>query len=164
MACVLWSCDVTEPKLEKIYTNPSRMSQPRYIVIGVFPYKVNLTPEERQELMRKHGQKNPTIIDIDLRPRPRTAIQLAARKSKKKFSCGCKLCDSHAHARRIRQNRDEAFKNAPKERACSQCGFSGKVELDHINPVSKGGDNSPENLQWLCPSHHKEKTRRGFIK
>ena len=39
---------------------------------------------------------------------------------------------------------------------CQQCGRAGRLELDHIKPISKGGDHWAEsNLQILCrdPCH-----------
>lgn len=35
----------------------------------------------------------------------------------------------------------------------------GRLELDHITPRSLGGDESDENLQWLCALHHRRKTQ-----
>jgi len=45
---------------------------------------------------------------------------------------------------------------------CAICGrrtefFDG--EVDHIKPLSKGGSNSPSNLQWLCSRCNKLKGR-----
>lgn len=34
-----------------------------------------------------------------------------------------------------------------------------KLELDHIKPLYKGGTHAPENLQLLCKSCHKKKTK-----
>ena len=33
-------------------------------------------------------------------------------------------------------------------------------DIDHIVPLCAGGPDSPENMQWLAKSAHKEKTRR----
>lgn len=50
-----------------------------------------------------------------------------------------------------------------KERKCQICGYSTYVECCHIKPVSSFDlsttlsiVNSPDNLIWLCPNHHKE--------
>ena len=48
---------------------------------------------------------------------------------------------------------------------CAQCGAEpvtgrGGLELDHIVPVAEGGTDGLDNLQWLCPSCHAEKSRR----
>ena len=38
------------------------------------------------------------------------------------------------------------------------CEESANLELDHITPHYLGGTEAPGNLQWLCPTHHKQKT------
>ncbi len=49
-------------------------------------------------------------------------------------------------------------------RLCVECDRQGKVgngdELDHIIPLWAGGTNDEHNLQWLCVTHHKEKTAK----
>lgn len=35
-------------------------------------------------------------------------------------------------------------------RACGKDGEATELEVDHINPVSKGGKTEEENLQTLC--------------
>lgn len=49
------------------------------------------------------------------------------------------------------------------EKVCKACGYDTYVELCHIKDISKFPDeatmaeiNSPENLVYLCPNHHKE--------
>jgi len=37
-----------------------------------------------------------------------------------------------------------------KNASCAYCGSKKNLEIDHIKPVSKGGDNNIENLQILC--------------
>jgi len=48
-------------------------------------------------------------------------------------------------------------------RVCAECVRQGTVsygeELDHIVPLHLGGSNSVHNLQWLCYSHHLEKSQ-----
>lgn len=46
-------------------------------------------------------------------------------------------------------------------RFCVACRLIGQtpppgepLELDHLQPLSKGGDNSARNLRWLCRSHN----------
>ena len=42
---------------------------------------------------------------------------------------------------------------------CRSCGKAGRLEVDHIIPLSKGGEAwDPDNCQSLCRSCHIEKT------
>ena len=34
--------------------------------------------------------------------------------------------------------------------ACLYCGSESNLSIDHVFPVSRGGDNRPDNLQTLC--------------
>lgn len=43
---------------------------------------------------------------------------------------------------------------------CSGCGSSENLTIDHIRPVSRGGDNRLENLQILCQSCNSSKGDR----
>jgi 5-methylcytosine-specific restriction endonuclease McrA len=36
------------------------------------------------------------------------------------------------------------------------------LELDHLQPISKGGTNEALNLRWLCRSHNRGRQARGF--
>ena len=42
--------------------------------------------------------------------------------------------------------------------ACSYCGASGKIEIDHVVPISKGGRNSEGNLVPACATCNKSKS------
>ena len=42
---------------------------------------------------------------------------------------------------------------------CVKCGSRDRLELDHIKPLNFGGNNLPNNLQILCNSCHKLKTK-----
>jgi len=46
-----------------------------------------------------------------------------------------------------------------EEPFCRVCGRVSE-QVDHIIPVTEGGDNDRENLQALCTSCHSKKTRR----
>lgn len=43
---------------------------------------------------------------------------------------------------------------------CNVCQRVPSVEVDHIHPVSKGGDDSFDNLQGICGDCHEDKTRK----
>jgi 5-methylcytosine-specific restriction endonuclease McrA len=45
-----------------------------------------------------------------------------------------------------------------------RCGERGKLELDHIVPVAKGGDSTVENLRLLCSAHNRHAAEREFGK
>lgn len=40
---------------------------------------------------------------------------------------------------------------------CAMCGSDDRLAVDHIIPIARGGDNSPENLRTLCRSCNSEK-------
>lgn len=37
---------------------------------------------------------------------------------------------------------------------CERCGRAGRLEVHHIKPVHRGGDNHPDNLEVLCRRCH----------
>lgn len=44
---------------------------------------------------------------------------------------------------------------------CMACGKAGRLEVDHVIPVFRGGaEMAPENCQTLCRGCHISKTRR----
>ena len=40
--------------------------------------------------------------------------------------------------------------------SCAICGHMENGEVPHIEPVCKTLNNSPDNLIYLCPNHHKK--------
>ncbi len=50
----------------------------------------------------------------------------------------------------------------PKQ--CSRCPRTVDLERDHIKPLSKGGSDVTDNLQWLCYICHKFKTTEDLLK
>lgn len=62
--------------------------------------------------------------------------------------------------RRLQEIRARVLRNSP---LCQACGERAAVEVDHIDPLYKGGSDDPhsdENRQALCGPCHAEKTRR----
>jgi len=47
-----------------------------------------------------------------------------------------------------------------EEPVCRICGRKPSTQVDHINPVSKGGTDERDNLQGVCEECHEEKTRK----
>lgn len=43
---------------------------------------------------------------------------------------------------------------------CAYCGTTEKMSLDHKTPLSRGGSNYADNLQWLCQSDNSRKKDR----
>ena len=39
---------------------------------------------------------------------------------------------------------------------CEKCTRKGNLEIHHIRPVAKGGNNAPSNLVALCPNCHQD--------
>lgn len=46
---------------------------------------------------------------------------------------------------------------------CELCGSTDRLELDHIIPVSRGGDNSDGNFQFLCLTHNRSKKASDYM-
>ncbi len=45
-------------------------------------------------------------------------------------------------------------------RGCAKCGSKYRLILDHVVEIRDGGAKlDPANTQWLCASHHGEKTQ-----
>lgn len=44
--------------------------------------------------------------------------------------------------------------------ACLKCGYIGKLEADHVVPISVGGKNSIDNIQPLCKKCNREKHKK----
>lgn len=53
-----------------------------------------------------------------------------------------------------------AFVFERDEHKCQRCGTPDRLTIDHIVPLSRGGDDEPENLWVLCLSHNSEKGNR----
>ena len=43
-----------------------------------------------------------------------------------------------------------------------RCAAREFLEFDHIDPRSRGGDGSPDNVRLLCSAHHRQQTKKTF--
>ena len=106
----------------------------------------------------------------NIRPeRVPTSLVFSNGKPKKCFlqkTCECgNVCESHVgkNGHRYFHARCKSCRTRGRAReACEACGYRPVtpelLEVDHILPRARGGDNSPENLQTLCANCHKVKT------
>ena len=68
---------------------------------------------------------------------------------------------ARGYGSRWRKLRRMALARCPLCVECEKQGFLVPAEhVDHIIPLSAGGDNSLENLQGLCQLHHNQKTAK----
>lgn len=56
--------------------------------------------------------------------------------------------------------RDRDFIRSLSGHMCARCGSGGKLQIDHIVPLARGGSNWPSNLQALCRSCNCQKHTR----
>ena len=69
--------------------------------------------------------------------------------------------------RRLQRMRDRLFQEQPLCVLCLQKEppmFAASVIRDHIQPVSEGGTDDPENIQALCEDCHAAKTREESLR
>lgn len=62
----------------------------------------------------------------------------------------------HWKAWKTRIEANNIRRQTKRKQKCCICGATQDVTMHHIVPVVFGGDNSTENLAWLCKKHHRE--------
>ena len=55
---------------------------------------------------------------------------------------------------------DIAALNRRQNERCAHCEAHGRLEIDHIMPVARGGRNDPANLQLLCLPCNRSKGKK----
>lgn len=64
---------------------------------------------------------------------------------------------NHTHTREHQALRRWALANLDYVCAVPGCGARKGLHMDHKRNWKSGGEHSPDNVQWLCPPHHKPK-------
>ena len=126
-------------------------------IYGTFSENILHWIDEQPILEESRSQVNREVyraIFTDLKPRkePEQAKELKREKTKA------------VKARRVAfdKNRDQlmlAMLHSGRAYICShpQCGEMRSLHVDHIFPLSKGGGDELNNLQFLCHKHNSEK-------
>jgi hypothetical protein len=68
--------------------------------------------------------------------------------------------DSHGHIRRSPQAKRSFRSSHPCPSTGRTRGACPGYEVDHRQPLFKGGTDSPSNMEWLTKEQHRAKTRR----
>jgi 5-methylcytosine-specific restriction endonuclease McrA len=50
-----------------------------------------------------------------------------------------------------------------RDGCCVRCGSTEDLEVDHVTPVSAGGETTPDNLRTLCAGCHRKIHKLTFI-
>lgn len=66
----------------------------------------------------------------------------------------------HTNHPEWQKTRRWAKKHLPQHCATPGCPETTNLELDHIIEHKAGGTHTPDNAQWLCKPHHREKTEK----
>jgi len=125
-------------------------------------YKCDITGEEICECHGWYGNKNIHISE--------SGMEILIEEWIKKNSnlCGVPIILYYLEQRltnKIKPNRYISKSLRKKvllkyKHKCNYCGSTENLEIDHINPVSKGGLNQFKNLQVLCKSCNINKSNK----
>ncbi len=117
---------------------------------------------EREKRKAATVQKDPKPSQKHLRSSQKQTKSLQAEKPQRKRPQ--KQEDSRHIPRSVR---DEVY--ARDRGRCTfvapggkRCGSTWDLQIDHIVPFARGGDNSPGNLRLLCAKHNRLEAKRAF--
>lgn len=147
----------------------------RYLRAKIFPYKETVTSKEVDDWLNELADAN-VIGKFDAHGYVRNWLHWQ-RIGAAEVATGTELPEppewvEPAHwprwrvamaKRRQIASRYNSFKSALVARdgeVCSHCGATSDLHIDHIHPVSKGGDNDLANLQLLCADCNIRKSDR----
>ena len=115
----------------------------------------------------KKERKPPNPIPYWIRNKD--ACRESARKSYKKNRLKRIEKSARYRARKMSASGDgvsadqAAFILAKQGGKCVFCNSTHRMELDHIVPLSRGGEHSARNVQWLCKTCNSQKNARDPI-
>lgn len=85
--------------------------------------------------------------------------EMGRRSRRKRRAIQANVGGSHTAA-----DLDRIFQRQRGKCALCKCSLAAVAkELDHIIPISRGGDNNPGNLQWLCRPCNRSKSNKDPI-
>ena len=100
------------------------------------------------------GVIHPTDLPTYLRPLRFVELKEEVKQLRKRKAAPSRISRSEPQRRKIAQRQNWKC-------ASTSCNLEGELEaydLDHIIPLWKGGEDTDDNLQALCPACHRRKT------
>lgn len=126
--------------------------------------KYKQSPNGREAMRRWHNNPKRVSVEKKYRSKPRTRkLQVKRITEYYKRNPEVKKRNDRAYSYR-RRGYNAGYIDWDKVRelddVCVWCGATDNLTLDHIVPLSKGGDNRIDNLQILCRSCNAKKGNR----
>lgn len=122
--------------------------------------KKNEDPVKKAERRRRWAEANPEKVAASIKRSTEAAAPYV------RFN----LAKRRAHLHASKSGYPQSVKGLTKEEkdlmlsrmsdGCAYCGSNEKMTIDHMTPISKGGQHVISNLQWLCRHHNAQKHAR----